>query len=72
MIDLNKIEKYKEISQIEVSGRLTNNIWSAYSSFANTLGGIILLGVEENADKTLCANGLSDPEKNGKRFLGYY
>lgn len=71
MIDLNEIEKYKENSQIEAkkaSGGLPHSVWNTYSSFANTFGGIILLGVEETADKTLRVNGLSDPEKMIKDF----
>ncbi len=51
MIDLNEIEKYKENSQIEAkkaSDGLPHSVWNTYSSFANTFGGIILLGVEKN------------------------
>ena len=42
--------------------------WETYSAFANTLGGIILLGVEEHADKSLHPDDLPDPEKLIKDF----
>ncbi|MDR2713249.1 MAG: putative DNA binding domain-containing protein [Clostridiales bacterium] len=66
MIDFDKLHTYKENNRLEVkraAGGLPNSIWSTYSAFANTNGGVILLGVEENADKTLKIAGLADPEK---------
>lgn len=64
MIDLNHLEKYRENNRIEAKkalGGLPNSIWETYSAFANTLGGIILLGVEELKDKSLHAVDLSNP-----------
>ena len=42
---------------------MPQSIWQTYSAFANTVGGVILLGVEESADKTLSIVGLNNPEK---------
>ncbi len=71
MIDFSNLESYKENNRIEVKkaqGGLPNSIWETYSSFANTLGGIILLGVAEAEDKSLVPVGLPDPEKLIKDF----
>ncbi|MCL2147464.1 MAG: putative DNA binding domain-containing protein, partial [Synergistaceae bacterium] len=57
---------YRENNRLEAkraAGRLPNSIWETYSAFANTNGGIILLGVEENKDKTLSIAGIDHPEK---------
>ena len=38
-------------------------MWETYSSFANTDGGVILLGVEEKKDGSLIPVGVDNPEQ---------
>ena len=67
MINLDALLSNKEKSTLEVklaSGGLPNSVWESYSSLANTFGGVILLGVEEDK-KThdLILRGESDAHK---------
>lgn len=71
MIDFANLNNYRENNRIEAKkalGGLPQSIWETYSAFANTLGGIILLGVEEYADHSLHAINLPNPEKLIKEF----
>lgn len=71
MLDYSNIEKYKENNRIEAKkalGGLPESLWETYSAFANTFGGIILLGVEELPDKSFHTINLPDPEGMVKKF----
>lgn len=71
MIDFDKIEQYRENNRIEAKralGGLPKSIWETYSAFANTLGGLILLGVEEQKDKSFRTVDLPDPKQLVREF----
>ena len=71
MIDFSRLDQYRENNRIEAKkalGGLPHSIWETYSAFANTLGGIILLGVEEYHDRSLHAVDLPNPDKLIKDF----
>lgn len=71
MIDFSNIEQYRENNRIEAKkalGGLPKSIWETYSAFANTYGGIILLGVEEWTDKSLHTVDLPDPDRLIREF----
>jgi len=66
MIDLNELSKYREGNRLEVKkagAGLPKSLWATYSAFANTNGGLILLGVIEAEDKSLKVVGVSKPEE---------
>lgn len=56
----------------EASGELPKALWETYSSFANTIGGIIVLGIKEHRSKPLAERfeviGVENPEKLLKSF----
>jgi hypothetical protein len=43
--------------------RLPHSLWETYSAFANSYGGVILLGVEELPDHSLRVQGLLEPHE---------
>lgn len=63
--DINKLSDYKEDNRLEVkkaSSGLPHSIWETYSSFANSDGGLIVLGVEEGKNHQLHVSGVNNPD----------
>lgn len=71
MLDLNHMERYRENNRLEAklaTGGLPQSLWETYSAFANSCGGLILLGVEELPDHTLRVQGLLEPHEMAEEF----
>ncbi|MCC8140162.1 MAG: putative DNA binding domain-containing protein, partial [Lachnospiraceae bacterium] len=73
LFDISKFDSYKEGNRLEVKkarGGLPVSLWDTYSSFANCYGGVIILGVVENADGSWRTTGLkrTDERKLLKSF----
>lgn len=68
---LELLTTYKENSRLEVKsarGGLPNSLWESYSAFANSDGGVIVLGVNEKEHGRLVVEGLEDAHKTLKDF----
>lgn len=72
MINLTNILSQCEDAHLEAKsakGGFPDSFWDSYSAFANSDGGIILLGVEENSNHTLyIQDGLADAVKMKESF----
>ena len=71
MFDFQQISRYRENNRLEAklaTGGLPRSIWETYSAFANSNGGLILLGVEELPDHTLRVQGLLEPHELAEEF----
>ena len=71
VFDLSKFDEYKEDNRREVKsakGGLPSSLWESYSAMANTYGGVIILGVKENADGSWYTTGLKDVSRLKKDF----
>lgn len=65
-LDINNLSRYRENNRIEAKRAkmvVPDTIWETYSSFANTDGGIILLGVDEKDDHSFEVVGVEDSHK---------
>lgn len=69
--DISNILSFHESADVEVKsarGGFPDSFWETYSAFANTDGGVILLGVSERKDHSLVVEGLTDAIKVEKDF----
>ena len=63
---LTTLEELKENNRLEVKrarGGVPQTLWQTYSSFANTMGGTIILGVDEDAEGNLHVVGVPDAQQ---------
>ena len=67
MINIASILKSKEHVNIEVKAAgkgIPNSIWDTYSSFCNTFGGTIILGIaEDKVTKSFIPKGIENPQQ---------
>lgn len=71
MFDISKFNEYREDDKLEIKkakGGLPLSLWETYSLFANTNGGVIILGIAENKDGSFRLTGLEDDAKLQKDF----
>ena len=71
MLDFANLEIYRENNRIEAKkaqGGLPHSIWETYSAFANSFGGVLLLGVAEDADKCFVTVPLPSPKRLVREF----
>lgn len=65
------IERMRESGTLEAKlakGGIPASLWETYSAFANTEGGVILLGVREEEYGSLMVEGLANPDGLIKKF----
>ncbi|MDO4798758.1 MAG: putative DNA binding domain-containing protein [Coriobacteriales bacterium] len=71
LLDLASLAGLREGNRLEFKsavGGLPNSLWETYSAFANTDGGVIVLGVREEKDGMPVPSGLKNPETVRKQL----
>ena len=70
-MELSELSKYRESNRLEAKdarGGVPKSVWESISAFANTGGGVILLGVAESEDRSLKVVGLPDASRTLEDF----
>lgn len=55
IIDILNIGENREVEFKESKKKLPKSLWETYSSFANTKGGFIILGIKEDKENRICS-----------------
>ena len=69
--DISKLSEYREDNCLEVkkaTNGLPHSIWETYSAFANSEGGLIILGIEEDKNHQLHITGVNNPDELVRDF----
>ena len=69
--DTGKLSDYREDNCLEVkkaTNGLPHSIWETYSAFANSEGGLIILGIEEDKNHQLHITGVNHPDELVRDF----
>lgn len=67
ILNLDTIKEHASLEFKEAGNSLPNSLWSSYSSFANTKGGMIVLGIKEENGK-FYVSGVVNPHLMVKMF----
>lgn len=70
-MNLGELSKFRESNRLEAKdarGGVPKSVWESISAFANTDGGVVLLGVAERQDKSLEVVGLPDASRMLENF----
>lgn len=69
--DISNLSEYREDNCLEVkkaTNGLPHSIWETYSAFANSEGGLIVLGIEEDKNHQLHITGVNNPDELVRDF----
>lgn len=66
--ELNTRSEHSMLECKEAQSVIPKSLWDTYSSFANTNGGIILLGIKQISDSNFVVTGVKDPIAMEKDF----